>query len=104
MAREEEHVVFPEKMTCCFGEENLHFRGKQVVSSEKMTCLRLPDDLLPGVDGHHHLGCTGASAFESLTAGTFTVTAGLRSRRVTLSRCDSQANVDLCPLPTPTTL
>jgi hypothetical protein len=43
----------------------------------------------------------GAFAFESLTAGTFTVTAGLRSRQVTLPGCYSQVSVDLCPPPTP---
>ena len=42
----------------------------------------------------------GAYAFESLTAGTFTVTCGLYSQVVTLATSDSQVNVDLCPPPT----
>ena len=41
----------------------------------------------------------GPFAFEDLTVGTFTVTAGQRSRQVTLRRCDSQVDVDLCPCP-----
>lgn len=44
----------------------------------------------------------GAFAFESLTAGTFTVTAGRLSRRVTLEGCYSQVSEDLCPPPTAT--
>ncbi len=42
----------------------------------------------------------GAFAFADLTAGTFTVRAGERSRQVTLKQCDSQVSVDLCPPPT----
>lgn len=45
----------------------------------------------------------GGFAFEALTVGTFTVTAGSYSRQVTIKYCDSQVNVDLCPPPTPGT-
>jgi hypothetical protein len=41
----------------------------------------------------------GAFAFEALAVGTFAVTAGQRSRRVTLRYCDSQVDVDQCPVP-----
>jgi hypothetical protein len=44
---------------------------------------------------------SGAFAFESISAGTYTVTAGLRSRRVVLHQCDSQVSVDLCAGPEP---
>lgn len=43
----------------------------------------------------------GGFAFESLTVGTFTVTVGAYSRRVTLETCESQVNVDLCPPASP---
>lgn len=45
-------------------------------------------------------GAGGAFAFEGLTAGTFTITAGLQSRQVILKGCYSQVNVDFCPEPT----
>jgi hypothetical protein len=43
----------------------------------------------------------GAFAFESISAGTYTVTSGLRSQRLVLPQCDSQASVDLCSGPQP---
>jgi hypothetical protein len=42
----------------------------------------------------------GAFEFDNLTAGTFTVSAGGRSREITLKYCDSQFSVNLCPQPT----
>ena len=45
----------------------------------------------------------GRFVFAALTAGTYTVEAQGRSRTVTLTRCDSQVQVDLCPAATPRT-
>ncbi len=52
--------------------------------------------------GRTNADTTGRFEFAALTAGTFTVSSGGRSRTVTLERCDSEATVNLCPGPAPT--
>jgi formylglycine-generating enzyme required for sulfatase activity len=53
--------------------------------------------------GRTNADTQGHFEFSALTAGTFTVSSGGRSRTVTLEQCDSDVTVDLCPPPaTPT--